>query len=217
MSEHAAQRRATEPKYVLRVLDFFTRMGSAEAIVHGEHRYTYTETRAAVLAMATALTGRGVRGGMTVAALTRNHPESIILLLACTCSAAGRVSSPATHRARISLTSSPARTPTCSSTTAGSGANRSATHWQGLPARCSASAPRPAARTCWPRWSWPPRAARRTRAPGTGVTAAGLRGLVARELGEAHAPRDVEFVAELPMTHEDKVDKKALRVRYHHG
>jgi fatty-acyl-CoA synthase len=82
MSEHAAQRRATEPKYVLRVLDFFTRMGSAEAIVHGEHRYTYTETRAAVLAMATALTGRGVRGGMTVAALTRNHPESIILLLA---------------------------------------------------------------------------------------------------------------------------------------
>ncbi len=82
MSEHAAQRSTTEPNYVLQVLEFFARMGPAEAIVHGERRYTYAETRAAVLAMATALTGRGVRGGMTVAAVTRNHPESVILLLA---------------------------------------------------------------------------------------------------------------------------------------
>jgi fatty-acyl-CoA synthase len=82
MSEHAAQRRSTEPNYVLQVLDFFARMGSAEAIVHGRRRYTYAETRAAVLAMATALAARGVRGDMTAVAVTRNHPESIILLLA---------------------------------------------------------------------------------------------------------------------------------------
>jgi fatty-acyl-CoA synthase len=82
MTEHAAQRRIGEPNYVLPVLDFFARMGSAEAIVHGERRYTYSETRAAVLAMATALTARGVGGDMTAVAVTRNHPESIILLLA---------------------------------------------------------------------------------------------------------------------------------------
>src|SRR5258708_32626681 len=82
MTEHAEQRRTTEPNYVLLVLDFFARMGSAEAIVHGERRYTYAETRAAVLAMATALTARGVRGDMTAVAVTRNHPESVILLLA---------------------------------------------------------------------------------------------------------------------------------------
>src|SRR5258708_21363747 len=82
MTEHAEQRRTTEPNYVLLVLDFFARMGSAEAIVHGERRYTYAETRAAVLAMATALTARGVRGDMTAGAGTPNHPESVILLLA---------------------------------------------------------------------------------------------------------------------------------------
>ena len=82
MTEHAAQRRTSEPNYVLPVLDFFARMGSAEAIVHGERRYTYAETRAAVLAMAAALTARGIRGDMTAVAVTRNHPESIILLLA---------------------------------------------------------------------------------------------------------------------------------------
>src|SRR5215472_3849463 len=82
MTEHPAQRRISEPSYVLPVLDFFARMGSAEAIVHGERRYTYTETRAAVLAMAAALTARGIRGDMTAVAVTRNHPESIILLLA---------------------------------------------------------------------------------------------------------------------------------------
>jgi fatty-acyl-CoA synthase len=82
MTEHAAQRRTSEPNYVLPVLDFFARMGSAEAIVHGERRYTYAETRAAVLAMATALISRGIRGDVTAVAVTRNHPESIILLLA---------------------------------------------------------------------------------------------------------------------------------------
>ena len=55
------------------------------------------------------------------------------------------------------------------------------------------------------------------RAPGTGVTAEELHDLVAGELTEAHAPREVQFVAELPTTPADKVDKRALRVRYHHG
>ena len=40
--------------------------------------------------------------------------------------------------------------------------------------------------------------------------------VVAGELTEAHAPREVRFVSELPMTHADKVDKRTLRVRYHH-
>jgi fatty-acyl-CoA synthase len=55
------------------------------------------------------------------------------------------------------------------------------------------------------------------RAPGTGVTAEELRDLVAGELTEAHAPREVQFVAELPTTHAGKVDKRALSVRYHHN
>jgi len=55
------------------------------------------------------------------------------------------------------------------------------------------------------------------RAPGAGVTGEELHDLVAGELTEAHAPREVRFVSELPMTHADKVDKRALRGRYHHG
>src|SRR5215471_18485939 len=82
MAEHAAQRHITVPNYVLAALGFFARMGPAEAIVHGARRYTYAETRAAVLAMATALSGHGIHGDMTVIAVTRNHPESIILQLA---------------------------------------------------------------------------------------------------------------------------------------
>jgi acyl-CoA synthetase (AMP-forming)/AMP-acid ligase II len=82
MAEHAAQRHITVPNYVLPALEFFARMGPAEAIVHGARRYTYAETRAAVLAMATALSGHGMHGDMTVLAVTRNHPDSIILQLA---------------------------------------------------------------------------------------------------------------------------------------
>jgi acyl-coenzyme A synthetase/AMP-(fatty) acid ligase len=54
------------------------------------------------------------------------------------------------------------------------------------------------------------------RAPGTGVTAEELHDLVAGELTEAYAPREVQFIAGLPTTPADKVDKRALRVRYHH-
>jgi fatty-acyl-CoA synthase len=53
------------------------------------------------------------------------------------------------------------------------------------------------------------------RASGAGVTAEELHELVAGEFTEAHAPREVRFVSELPITHADKVDKRALRVRYH--
>ncbi len=68
--------------YVLKALDFFEQMGPAEAIVHSGRRFTYTQTRASVLAMAGVLADRGVRSGMTVAAVTKNHPESILLQLA---------------------------------------------------------------------------------------------------------------------------------------
>ena len=38
----------------------------------------------------------------------------------------------------------------------------------------------------------------------------------AGEAGPTAAPRDVHFVTELPMTAADKIDKQALRGRYHH-
>ena len=53
------------------------------------------------------------------------------------------------------------------------------------------------------------------RSAGAGVTGEQLHDLVAGELSAAYAPREVRFVSELPMTHADKVDKRALRVRYH--
>ena len=55
------------------------------------------------------------------------------------------------------------------------------------------------------------------RASGAGVTAEELQELAAGALTQAHVPREVRFVRDLPMTHADKVDKPALRVRYHHG
>jgi acyl-CoA synthetase (AMP-forming)/AMP-acid ligase II len=81
MSEHPAES-APQPSYVDAALAFFAQMDSAEAIVHEDRRYTYAEVRAAVLAMASALTANGVRGGMTVVAVTGNHPEGVILQLA---------------------------------------------------------------------------------------------------------------------------------------
>jgi acyl-CoA synthetase (AMP-forming)/AMP-acid ligase II len=78
MDGHPAQAN----NYVLQALGFFEQMGPAEAIVHSGRRFSYEQTRANVLAMADALTSRGVRGGMTVVAVTKNHPESIFLQLA---------------------------------------------------------------------------------------------------------------------------------------
>jgi fatty-acyl-CoA synthase len=82
MSEHLAQQPAPQQNYVATALAFFEEMGPAEAIVYSGRRYSYDEVRAAVLAMAGALRNNGVRGGMTVVAVTKNHPESIILQLA---------------------------------------------------------------------------------------------------------------------------------------
>jgi hypothetical protein len=63
MAEHAAQRHTAVPNYVSPALEFFARMGPAEAIVHGGRRYTYAETRAAVLAL------RALPGSVTDRAL----------------------------------------------------------------------------------------------------------------------------------------------------
>lgn len=51
-------------------------------------------------------------------------------------------------------------------------------------------------------------------APDATATSADLRAFVVRELNELWAPREVEFVAELPLTEMGKVDKKALRARF---
>lgn len=81
MSEQFPEQ-AAQANYVTAALGFFAQMGPAEAIVHEDRRYTYAQVRAAVLAMAAALRTHGVRGGMNVVAVTKNHPESIILQLA---------------------------------------------------------------------------------------------------------------------------------------
>jgi acyl-CoA synthetase (AMP-forming)/AMP-acid ligase II len=49
--------------------------------------------------------------------------------------------------------------------------------------------------------------------PEASVTADDLRSLVHDELDDAYVPRDIEFVGELPMTSQFKVDKKELRRR----
>jgi acyl-CoA synthetase (AMP-forming)/AMP-acid ligase II len=54
------------------------------------------------------------------------------------------------------------------------------------------------------------------RSAGAGVTGEQLHDLVAGELSTSYAPREVRFVSELPMTYADKVNKRALRARYHH-
>lgn len=51
-------------------------------------------------------------------------------------------------------------------------------------------------------------------APGASVTEAELQELVTSQLNDLYAPRQVEFVSELPLTPVAKVDKKQLRERY---
>jgi fatty-acyl-CoA synthase len=55
------------------------------------------------------------------------------------------------------------------------------------------------------------------RSAGAGVTGEQLHDLVAGELSAAHAPRELRFVSELPVTHAGKVDKRALRIGYRAG
>jgi acyl-CoA synthetase (AMP-forming)/AMP-acid ligase II len=51
--------------------------------------------------------------------------------------------------------------------------------------------------------------------PGATVTADELCAVVASELNEVYRPRRIHFVAALPLMPADKVDKKALRARFH--
>ena len=68
--------------YVLRALEFFADQGDTEAIVHGDRALTYTDVCRIIPGMAAALRAQGVAPGASVAAVTANHPESVLLLLA---------------------------------------------------------------------------------------------------------------------------------------
>ncbi|MFC7244216.1 AMP-binding protein [Catellatospora aurea] len=73
---------AAEDNYVRRGLELFAGHGDAEAIVHGDRRITYAQLRAAVLGMAAALRGHGVRPGSAIAVLAGNQPEAVYAQLA---------------------------------------------------------------------------------------------------------------------------------------
>ncbi len=68
--------------YVLQACDFFGTLGDAEAIVAGDRRFSYGQTRSAIFDMAAVLSEHGVRSGMSVITVVKNHPESIFLQLA---------------------------------------------------------------------------------------------------------------------------------------
>ena len=53
--------------------------------------------------------------------------------------------------------------------------------------------------------------------PGTSPTERELIDLVKQRKGSTHAPKQVKFVSELPMTGVGKVDKKALRAKFWAG
>jgi fatty-acyl-CoA synthase len=53
--------------------------------------------------------------------------------------------------------------------------------------------------------------------PGTEVSGEDLIALVKSKKGNAHAPKQIEFLDELPTTAVGKVDKKLLRARYWAG
>ncbi len=73
---------ASDANYVTSALEFFAALGPEEAIVDGDSRFSYADTRAAVLGMAAALRAHGVRPGAAVAAVTENRYGSIFLQLA---------------------------------------------------------------------------------------------------------------------------------------
>jgi len=73
---------APDANYVASALEFFAGLGTDEAIVDGDSRFSYGDTRASVLGMAAALRAHGVRPGMCVAAVTENRYGSIFLQLA---------------------------------------------------------------------------------------------------------------------------------------
>src|SRR5260370_34942670 len=73
---------ASDANYVTSALELFAALGSEEAIVDGDSRFSYADTRAAVLGMAAVLRAHGVRPGAAVAAVTQNRYGSIFLQLA---------------------------------------------------------------------------------------------------------------------------------------
>jgi fatty-acyl-CoA synthase len=73
---------ASDVNYVTSALEFFAALGTQEAIVDGDNRFSYADTRAAVLGMAAALRAHGVRPGSCVAAVIENRYGSIFLQLA---------------------------------------------------------------------------------------------------------------------------------------
>jgi len=75
-------RAALQDNYVSRALELFAEYGTQEAITRGDRSISYAEIPAAVLSFAAGLRGHGVRPGMTVVAMTGNHPESVFLQLA---------------------------------------------------------------------------------------------------------------------------------------
>ncbi|WP_144119481.1 AMP-binding protein [Catellatospora sichuanensis] len=69
--------------YAAQALTLFTGYGDAEALVAVDgRRYSYTEVRAEVIAMAGALWAHGIRPGHALGVLARNPAESIFLQLA---------------------------------------------------------------------------------------------------------------------------------------
>ena len=91
---------ATRPDYVLRALELFSQYGDREALVIGEHRFTYTEVRAAVLDIAANLVDAGLRPGATVAVMLGYPPHAPMLqlamhLLACRTAWVSNASTPA--------------------------------------------------------------------------------------------------------------------------
>jgi fatty-acyl-CoA synthase len=63
-------------------LHLFADFGTDEALIGGEHRWTYADLRRLVPARAAALHWHGVRPGDTVAALVGNAPDAVVLQFA---------------------------------------------------------------------------------------------------------------------------------------
>ena len=68
--------------YVRRTLEFFAGQGDAEAIIHGNRALSYADICRIVPGMAANLRTHGIEPGAGVAAVTANHAESVLLLLA---------------------------------------------------------------------------------------------------------------------------------------
>ncbi|QMU78106.1 AMP-binding protein [Streptacidiphilus sp. PB12-B1b] len=68
--------------YVVKALERFAGFGEREAIVSAGRRLTYADVRREVPALAAALTAHGVQPGSSVAVLSGNRPETMLLQFA---------------------------------------------------------------------------------------------------------------------------------------